>query len=74
MKIYKIIRDIVFFVLLVGIFCCWIYIAKMTQVIDENIIYINRKVPRVEHQNSKVDAELWFIIDEENNVEETQAE
>ena len=46
----------------------------MTQVIDENIIYINRKVPRVEPQNSKVDAELWSIIDEENNVEEAQAE
>lgn len=74
MKIYKIIRDVIFFVLLVGIFCCWIYIAKMTQVIDENIIYINRKVPRVEPQNSKVDAELWFIIDEENNMGKTQAE
>lgn len=74
MKIYKIIRDVVFFVLLVGTFCCWIYIAKMTQVIDENIIYINRKVPRVDSQNSKLDAELWFIIDEENNMGETQAE
>lgn len=74
MKVYKIIRDVVFFILLVGIFCCWIYIAKMTQVIDENIIYINRKVPRVEPQNSKLDAELWFIIDEENNMGETQAE
>ena len=74
MKVYKIIRDVVFFVLLVGIFCCWIYIAKMTQVIDENIIYINRKVPRVEPKNSKLDAESWFIIDEENNMEKTQAE
>ena len=46
----------------------------MTQVIDENIIYINRKVPRVEPKNSKLDAESWFIIDEENNMEKTQAE
>ena len=48
MKVYEILRDIVFFFLLLAILWVGIYIAKMTDVIDTNLIYVNRKIPPVE--------------------------
>ena len=48
MKVYKIIRDLVFLLLLVWILWCAIYIAKMVDIIDSNVIHVNRKIPRPE--------------------------
>lgn len=48
MKVYSIIRDIIFFILWLAIFWVGIYTAKMTDVIDTNLIYINRKVPPID--------------------------
>lgn len=45
MKAYMIIRDIIFLILWLAILCVWIYTAKMTDVIDSNLIYVNRKIP-----------------------------
>jgi len=45
MKVYTIIRDIIFFILWLAILWVGIYTAKMTDVIDSNLIYVNRKVP-----------------------------
>ena len=45
MKAYMIIRDIIFLILWLSILCVWIYTAKMTDVIDSNLIYVNRKIP-----------------------------
>jgi hypothetical protein len=45
MKTYTIIRDIIFFILWLAILWVGIYTAKMTDVIDSNLIYVNRKVP-----------------------------
>ena len=40
-----IIRDIIFLILWLAILCTGIYTAKMTDVIDSNLIYVNRKIP-----------------------------
>jgi len=48
MKVYSIIRDIIFFILWLAILWVWIYTAKMTNVIDSNLIYVNRKVPPID--------------------------
>ncbi len=45
MKAYMIIRDIIFLILWLAILCTGIYTAKMTDVIDSNLIYVNRKIP-----------------------------
>ena len=45
MKAYMIIRDIIFLILWLAILWVWIYTAKMTDVIDSNLIYVNRKIP-----------------------------
>ena len=47
MKVYTIIRDIIFFILWIAILWVGIYTAKMTDVIDSNLIYVNRKVPPI---------------------------
>ena len=48
MKVYSIIRDIIFFILWLAILWVGIYTAKMTDVIDSNLIYVNRKVPPID--------------------------
>ena len=48
MKVYSIIRDIIFFILWLAILWVGIYTAKMTNVIDSNLIYVNRKVPPID--------------------------
>lgn len=48
MKIYSIIRDIIFFILWLAILRVGIYTAKMANVIDSNLIYVNRKVPPID--------------------------
>ena len=48
MKVYTIIRDIIFFILWIAILWVGIYTAKMTDVIDSNLIYVNRKVPPID--------------------------
>ena len=45
MKAYMIIRDIIFLILWLAILCTGIYTVKMTDVIDSNLIYVNRKIP-----------------------------
>ncbi len=45
MKAYMIIRDIIFLILWLAILWTGIYTAKMTDVIDSNLIYVNRKIP-----------------------------
>ena len=45
MKAYMIIRDIIFLILWLAILCTGIYTAKMTDVIDSNLVYVNRKIP-----------------------------
>ena len=40
-----IIRDIIFLILWLAILCVWIYTAKMTDVIDSNLVYVNLKIP-----------------------------
>ena len=47
MKTYTIIRDIIFFILWLAILWVGVYTAKMTDVIDSNLIYVNRKVPPI---------------------------
>jgi len=48
MKVYSIIRDIIFFILWLAILWVGIYTAKMTDVIDTNLVYVNRKVPPID--------------------------
>ena len=48
MKTYTTIRDIIFFILWIAILWVGIYTAKMTDVIDNNLIYVNRKVPSMD--------------------------
>ena len=75
MKVYSIIRDIVFFILWLAILWVGIYTAKMTDVIDSNLIYVNRKVPPVDKgqkpdnknleqnfdtESIEIDNEDWF--------------
>jgi len=48
MKVYFIIRDVIFFILWLAILWVGIYTAKMTDVIDSNLIYVNRKVPPID--------------------------
>ena len=48
MKVYSIIRDVIFFILWLAILWVGIYTAKMTDVIDSNLIYVNRKVPPID--------------------------
>ena len=56
MKVYSIIRDIIFFILWLAILWVGIYTAKMTNVIDSNLIYVNRKVPPI-NKGQKPDQE-----------------
>lgn len=81
MKAYMVIRDIIFFILLCSILCVCIFTAKMTDVIDSNLIYVNRKVPPLErsHRPEMMPPEEFdyeFVdVDEENLPEEvTEAE
>lgn len=77
MKAYMVIRDIIFFVLLCSILCVCIFTAKMTDVIDSNLIYVNRKVPPLEGIHSPemmhhedIENEVAIDVDEENISEE----
>lgn len=77
MKAYMVIRDIIFFVLLCSILCVCIFTAKMTDVIDSNLIYVNRKVPPLEgiHRpeimhHEDIENEVAIEVDEENISEE----
>ena len=63
MKAYMIIRDIIFLILWLAILCTGIYTAKMTDVIDSNLIYVNRKIP---HKDKKGE--------QEQNIETTTNE
>ena len=77
-----VIRDIIFFILLCSILCVCIFTAKMTDVIDSNLIYVNRKVPPLEgiHRpemmhHEDIENEVAIDVDEENLPEEvTEAE
>ena len=53
MKAYMIIRDIIFLILWLAILWVWIYTAKMTDVIDSNLIYVNRKIPPKDKKGEK---------------------
>ena len=63
MKAYMIIRDIIFLILWLAILCTGIYTVKMTDVIDSNLIYVNRKIP---HKDKKGE--------QEQNIETTTNE
>ena len=71
MKVYSIIRDVIFFILWLAILWVWIYTAKMTDVIDSNLIYVNRKVPPIdngqkpdqEHPERNFDAKPTKVVD-----------
>ena len=65
MKAYTIIRDIIFFILWLGILWVGIYTAKMTEVIDSNLVYVNRKIPK---DNIKKQDKI------EKHIEEQEAE
>ena len=65
MKAYTIIRDIIFFILWLGILWVGIYTAKMTDVIDSNLVYVNRKIPK---DNIKKQDKI------EKHIEEQEAE
>ncbi|MBR4567358.1 hypothetical protein IKO18_02805, partial [bacterium] len=72
-----VIRDIIFFVLLCSILCVCIFTAKMTDVIDSNLIYVNRKVPPLEEihrpemmHHEDIENEVAIEVDEENISEE----
>ena len=72
-----IIRDIIFLILWLAILCTGIYTAKMTDVIDSNLIYVNRKVPPLEgiHRpemmhHEDIENEVAIEVDEGNISEE----
>ena len=52
MKVYKFVRDFIFLLLLTAIFWCAIYIAKMVDIIDSNVVHVNRKIPRPEENQA----------------------
>ena len=77
MKAYMIIRDIIFLILWLAILCTGIYTAKMTDVIDSNLIYVNRKVPPLEgiHRpemmhHEDIENEVAIEADKDNLSEE----
>ena len=72
MKVYSIIRDIIFFILWLAILWVGIYTAKMTDVIDTNLIYVNRKVPPID-KGQKPDQEYpeWNFGAEPNGIDNT---
>ena len=79
MKAYMIIRDIIFLILWLAILCVWIYTAKMTDVIDSNLIYVNRKIPPKDkkgEQEQNIETTTNEIAEDtiEDNSENTSTE
>ena len=65
MKVYSIIRDVIFLILWLAILWVGIYTAKMTDVIDSNLIYVNRKVPPIEKKQQSDNEYLEQNFDDE---------
>ena len=79
MKAYMIIRDIIFLILWLAILCTGIYTAKMTDVIDSNLIYVNRKIPPKDkkgEQEQNIENTTNDIVEDtiEDNSENTSTE
>lgn len=79
MKAYMIIRDIIFLILWLAILCTGIYTAKMTDVIDSNLIYVNRKIPPKDkkgEQEQNIETTTNEITEDtiEDNSENTSTE
>ena len=79
MKAYMIIRDIIFLILWLAILCTGIYTAKMTDVIDSNLIYVNRKIPpndKKGEQEQNIETTTNEIAEDtiEDNSENTSTE
>lgn len=79
MKAYMIIRDIIFLILWLAILCTGIYTAKMTDVIDSNLIYVNRKIPPKDkkgEQEQNIETTTNEIAEDtiEDNSENTSTE
>lgn len=79
MKAYMIIRDIIFLILWLAILCTGIYTAKMTDVIDSNLIYVNRKIPpkdKKSEQEQNIETTTNEIAEDtiEDNSENTSTE
>lgn len=71
MKIYIVVRDIIFLVLWIAILCVGIFTAKMTDVIDSNIIYVNRKIPPIDKwEKPENEYSEQSIIGEETEITE----
>jgi len=72
MKVYIIIRDIIFLILWLAILCVGLFTAKMTDVIDRNLIYVNRKIPPVnkwEKPDNNPKQNLNEEISEQDSIE-----
>lgn len=88
MKVYIIVRDIIFLILWLAILCVGLFTAKMTDVIDSNLIYVNRKIPPVNkwekpdnnsEQNlneeiSELDSIEWYNEENIDSSESNQGE
>ena len=79
MKAYMIIRDIIFLILWLAILCTGIYTVKMTDVIDSNLIYVNRKIPPKDkkgEQEQNIETTTNEIAEDtiEDNSENTSTE
>ena len=79
MKAYMIIRDIIFLIQWLAILCTGIYTAKMTDVIDSNLIYVNRKIPPKDkkgEQEQNIETTTNEIVEDtiEDNSENTSTE
>lgn len=72
MKVYIIVRDIIFLILWLAILCVGLFTAKMTDVIDSNLIYVNRKIPPVnkwEKPDNNSEQNLNEEISEPDSIE-----
>ena len=72
MKIYIVVRDIIFLVLWIAILCVWIFTAKMTDVIDSNIIYVNRKIPPIDKWEKPENEFSEQSFNEETEIVDTE--